>query len=115
MYWLSDSRKVGVRLAESTDDLTRGVHVLDSRPLALPTHGFRSVGTWDPHLVRTDEGWLVGYVSATKYFRFHPVLAAGPDLDSLVLHAVAEGRQTEGTTMRDVPACAVMNETSRSR
>jgi len=93
-------RPVGVTLAESTEDLTRGVHVLDSRPLTLPTHGFRSVGTWDPHLVRTDEGWLVGYVSATRYFRFHPVLAAGPDLDSLVLHAVAEDhRQTEGTTL----------------
>jgi hypothetical protein len=93
-------RPVGVTVAESTEDLTRGVHVLDSRPLALPTNGFRSVGTWDPHLVRTDEGWLVGYVSATRYFRFHPVLAAGPDLDSLVLHAVAEGHaQTEGTTL----------------
>jgi hypothetical protein len=93
-------RPVGVTVAESTEDLTRGVHVLDSRPLALPTNGFRSVGTWDPHLVRTAEGWLVGYVSATRYFRFHPVLAAGPDLDSLVLHAVAEGHgQTEGTTL----------------
>ncbi len=93
-------RPVHVTVAESTEDLTRGAHVLDSRPLALPTDGFRSVGTWDPHLVRTDEGWLVGYVSATRYFRFHPVLAAGPDLDSLVLRAVAEGhRETEGTTL----------------
>ena len=92
-------RPVGVTLAESTDDLTRGVHVLDGRPLALPTDGFRSVGVWDPHLARTDDGWLVGYVSATKYFRFHPVLAAGPDLGSLTVHAVGEGRETEGTTL----------------
>jgi len=93
-------RPVGVVLAESTEDLTRGVHVLDGRPLLLPTDGFRSVGQWDPHLVRSDAEWLVGYVSATRYFRFHPVLAAGPNLDSLVLRAVAEGhRETEGTTL----------------
>ena len=76
------------------------MHVLDSRPLALPTEGFRSVGVWDPHLVRTDDGWLVGYVSATKYFTFHPALAAGPSLDALTLRAVAtDHRQTEGTTI----------------
>jgi hypothetical protein len=96
-------RPVGVTLSESTADLTRGVHVLEGRPLALPTDGFRSVGVWDPHLVRTDDGWLVGYVSATRYFRFHPVLAAGPDLDSLVLRAAATGhRETEGTTIARV-------------
>jgi hypothetical protein len=96
-------RPVGVVVAESTDDLTRGVHVLDGRPLTLPTDGFRSVGVWDPHLVRADGGWLVGYVSATKYFRFHPVLAAGANLESLVLRAVTEGhRETEGTTLARV-------------
>jgi hypothetical protein len=95
-----EKRPVAVTLAESTADLTRGVHVLDSRPLALPTEGLRSVGVWDPHLVRTDDGWLVGYVSATKYFRFHPALAAGPSLDALVLRAVGtEHRQTEGPTI----------------
>ena len=93
-------RPVSVTLAESAADLTRGAHVVDSRPLALPTEGFRSVGVWDPHLVRTDDGWLAGYVSATKYFRFHPALAAGPSLDALTLRAVAtEHRQTEGTTI----------------
>ena len=39
--------------------------------------------------MRTDDGWLVGYVSATKYFSFHPALAAGPSLDALTLRAVA--------------------------
>jgi hypothetical protein len=93
-------RPVSVVLGESTEDLTRGVHVVDGRPLALPTHGLRSVGVWDPHLVRTEEGWLAGYVSATRYFRFHPVLAAGADLESLVLRAAARGhRETEGTTL----------------
>lgn len=93
-------RPVSVTLAESTADLTRGVHVVDGRPLGMPTEGFRSVGVWDPHLVRTDDGWLVGYVSATRYFSFHPALAAGPSLDALTLRAVAtEHRQTEGTTI----------------
>ena len=94
-------RPVSVTLAESTADLTRGVHVLDGRPLALPTEGFRSVGVWDPHLVRTDDGWLVGYVSATRYFRFHPALAAGPDArrtDAAGRSRPATG-ETEGTTL----------------
>ena len=94
-----ETTPVGVVLAESADDLTRGVHVLEGRPLVLPTDGLRSVGTWDPHLVRTDDGWLAGYVSATRYFRFHPVLAAGPSLDALVLRAAGAGRETEGTTL----------------
>jgi len=95
-----DEHSVAVTLAETSADVTRGTHVLDTRPLALPTGGAASVGVWDPHLVRTDEGWLVGYVSARKYFRFHPVLAEGPDLDSLRLRAAATGRRaTEGTTL----------------
>ena len=94
------TRPVRITLSESTADLTTGVHVLDSRPLAFPSDGLRSVGLWDPHLVRTDDGWLVGAVSATRYFRFHPVLAQGPDLDRLTLRASAEGhRETEGTTL----------------
>ncbi len=93
-------RPVGVTIADSTADLTHGVHVLESRPLALPTDGLRSVGVWDPHLVRTDKGWLVGYASATRYFRFHPVLAVGQDLDSLVLRAAdTSHHETEGTTI----------------
>jgi hypothetical protein len=96
-----DDASVAVTLAESDADPTTGVHVLDTRPLALPTTGLRSVGVWDPHLVRTPEGWLAGYVSATKFFRFHPVLAEGPDLDSLSLRAAATDRRaTEGTTLQ---------------
>ena len=95
-----DDATVAVTLAESTADLTTGVHVLDTRPLALPTTGLRSVGVWDPHLVRTVDGWLVGYVSAAKFFRFHPVLAEGPELDSLTVRAAAADRRaTEGTTL----------------
>jgi hypothetical protein len=95
-----DDHGVSATLAETTVDITRGTHVLDTRPLALPTTGLGSVGVWDPHLVRTDEGWLVGYVSARKYFSFHPVVAEGPDLDSLRIRSTASRRRaTEGTTL----------------
>ncbi|MCW2766701.1 MAG: hypothetical protein JWO11_2660 [Nocardioides sp.] len=91
---------VEATLARSDADLLVGRHVLDTEPLALPTTGLRSVGVWDPHLVRTPEGWLVGYVSARRFFRFHPVLAAGPSLDRLALRATASDRlATEGPTL----------------
>ena len=76
---------------------------LDTRPLPLPTTGLRSVGVWDPHLVRTDDGWLVAYVSATRFFVFGPVLATGPHLDSLTLRAAGVGHlETEGPTLHRV-------------
>lgn len=94
---------VGVTLAETTADLTTGRHVLDTRPLALPTGGRRSVGVWDPHLVRVGDGWLVGYVSAERFFRFHPVLAGGPTLDELALRGAATDRvATEGPTLLEI-------------
>lgn len=82
-------------------DLTRGSHVLDTEPLDLPVEGLSSVGTWDPHLVRDDDGsWLVGYVSARRFFSFHPAVATGPDLHGLSLSAAATERgQCEGTTL----------------
>ncbi|WP_206515939.1 hypothetical protein [Nocardioides pantholopis] len=93
-------RPVRVTLAESSADLTTGRHVLDTRELPLPTDGLRSVAVWDPHLARTDDGWLVGYVSARRYFRFHPALAAGPTLADLSLRAAdAAPRECEGTTL----------------
>jgi hypothetical protein len=94
---------VEVTLAETDADLTTGRHVLDTRHLRLPTTGFRSVGVWDPHLVRTGDGWLVAYVSASRFFRFHPVLAAGPDLDRLRVRGWSRGqRETEGPTLARV-------------
>lgn len=98
---------LGVTLATSTDDLTRGQHVLATRRLELPTDG-ASVGVWDPHLVRPDGpggGWLVGYVSARRFFDFHPLVAAGPSLDHLALRGAATDRRaTEGTTLLRVGA-----------
>ena len=92
---------VAVTLAETDADLLSGRHVLDTRPLPLPTTGLRSVGVWDPHLVHTGDGWLVAYVNATKFFQFHPVVATGPSLDRLSLRAAAGSHtRTEGTTLR---------------
>lgn len=94
---------VGATLAETDADLLSGRHVLDTRPLQLPTTGLRSVGVWDPHLVRTDDGWLAAYVSASKFFRFHPVTAAGPTLDALALRGAArKHQQTEGPTLHRI-------------
>ena len=103
---------VATTLATTTADLTRGQHLLDTVALDLPTHGFTSVGCWDPHLVRRPDGdgpdgepggWLVGFVSAERWFRFHPALATGPDLRSLTLRAAAPGRLAcEGTTLAEV-------------
>jgi hypothetical protein len=92
---------VAVTLAETTADVLHGWHLLDTRPLPLPTDGLRSVGVWDPHLVRTDDGgWLVGFVSAPAFFTFHPALASGPSLDALSLRSAATERTaTEGTTL----------------
>lgn len=91
--------RVGVTIASSTADLLGGTHVIDSQPLELPTDP-TSVGTWDPHLVRTDEGWLVAFVSASRFFRFHPVVAEGPDLATLRSRGAASDRTAcEGPTL----------------
>lgn len=96
-------RWVRTTLARTDVDVRRGEHVLDTAPLVLPTTRFASVGTWDPHLVRTDDGWLVAYVSAAEYFRFHPCLAAGPTLDDLALRAADPHRRaTEGVTLLEL-------------
>ncbi|MEO9324136.1 hypothetical protein ABFT23_11630 [Nocardioides sp. C4-1] len=93
--------RVTTTLASTADDVTRGSHVLDTVALALPVDGLRSVGTWDPHLALDDDhGWLVGFVSATRFFRFHPALASGPALDDLALRGSASSRTaTEGPTL----------------
>jgi hypothetical protein len=94
-----------VTLAEqpATADLLRGTHVLDTRELPLPTDGLASIATWDPHLVRRDGQWLVGFVSARRFFDFHPALAGGTHLDDLrLLGAATDRRSTEGTTLVEV-------------
>ena len=94
---------VAATLAETDADLLSGRHVLDTRPLALPTTGLTSVGVWDPHLVRTGDRWLAAYVSASRFFRFHPVVASGPTLDSLAVRGAAtRHRETEGPTLHRI-------------
>lgn len=81
------------------DPLLRGEHLLPTRELPLPTDGLASVGVWDPHLFRDGNLWRVAYVSARKYFVFHPALASGATLDTLTLDAACTNRKaTEGTT-----------------
>lgn len=92
-----------VTLAESAADLLQGRHVLDTRELPLPTEGLASIATWDPHLVRREGGWLVGFVSARRFFDFHPAVAGGPSLDDLrLLGAATDRTATEGTTLLEV-------------
>ncbi|WP_110181225.1 hypothetical protein [Nocardioides solisilvae] len=87
-------------LAETRESPVEGEHVLETRELPLPTDGLKSVGVWDPHLLRDGETWLVGYASARRFFRFHPCLATGPSLDRLSLRAAATDRRaTEGVTL----------------
>jgi hypothetical protein len=94
---------VHVELGRTSADLLTGRHVVETEPLHLPTTGLRSVGVWDPHLVHAGGEWLVGYVSARRYFDFHPVLATGPSLDRLTVRGAATGRRaTEGTTVARV-------------
>ena len=98
-----------VTLAESATDLLHGTHVLDTRELPLPTDGLGSIATWDPHLVRRAGEWLVGFVSARRFFDFHPALAAGPTLDDLRLRGAATDRRaTEGTTLVEVDGRMVL-------
>ncbi len=105
---------LGITFASSDAELLTGQHVLATRRLELPTDG-PSMGVWDPHLVRLPrrdgaEGWLVGYVSARKFFDFHPLLAAGPSLDHLALRGAATNRRaTEGTTLLRVADSGVVD------
>ena len=100
---------VASHLAESATDLLHGTHVLDTRELPLPTDGLGSIATWDPHLVRRAGEWLVGFVSARRFFDFHPALAAGPTLDDLRLRGAATDRRaTEGTTLVEVDGRMVL-------
>lgn len=93
--------RVEITLAEapSWTPLTTGRHLLDTRALAVPAPT-GSVGVWDPHLMRADTGWTVGFVSARRWFVFGPGVAEGPDLDRLRLRAAdTRRRATEGTTI----------------
>lgn len=95
-----DRTSVSITLARTSADLLSGEHVLDTTPLAVPSVG---VGVWDPHLARIDGVWHVGYVAATKFFAFHPVLCRGSSLDQLELVGEDLSRTaTEGTVLAEL-------------
>lgn len=64
---------IHVRHTSTTDDVLRGVHVLDHERTPLPTQH----GSWDPAFTRLDRTWHVGFVESPSQepFDFHPVLA----------------------------------------
>jgi hypothetical protein len=69
---------VHVRYVRTFEDVLRGVHVLETQRLALPTR----VDSWDPAMVRIDNRWYVGFVESpyqdpVRGFDFHPALARG--------------------------------------
>jgi hypothetical protein len=100
----SPARGVHVRHLTTAEDLLGGVHVLESRPLALPTRH----STWDPTLARVDGRWHLGFVECTSFgpprFVFHPVLArtdSGDPTTGLVrVGDDAAREQTEGTVLQ---------------
>ena len=67
---------VHVRHVVTTDDVLRGVHVLETAAISLPT----DVSSWDPGLTRIDGRWHVSFVESPSQdpFDFHPALAVGP-------------------------------------
>ena len=68
-----DGSGVHVRHTTTDADLLRGVHVLETDPLALPT----DLSTWDPSLTRIDGAWTWAYVESPSQspFDFRPALA----------------------------------------
>ncbi|MGD9961615.1 hypothetical protein [Nocardioides sp.] len=95
-----DRTGVEITLARTQADLLNGEHVLDTTYLDLPTTG---VGVWDPHLTRIEGLWHVAFVTASKFFDFHPALCRGTSLGALEL--VGEDltrRATEGTVLVEI-------------
>jgi hypothetical protein len=66
---------VHIRHLATGADLLRGVHVLDSEPLTLPT----AMSAWDPAFARLGDRWHVAFVESPSQrpFTFHPALAVG--------------------------------------
>ncbi|WP_238412862.1 hypothetical protein [Saccharothrix deserti] len=68
---------VHIRHTTTTANVLRGVHVLPSARLALPT----AVSSWDPALTRVDDRWHLAFVESEAQrpaFVFHPALAVAP-------------------------------------
>lgn len=97
---------VHIRHTTTTANVLRGVHVLPTTRLALPT----AVSSWDPALTRIDGRWRLAFVESEAQqpaFVFHPALAVGPPgadyAESLRLVGADNSvDQTEGTIIQRV-------------
>jgi hypothetical protein len=93
-----DDAGVHVRAVSTTDDLLHGVHLLETRPVPLPT----THSSWDPGLTRIDGRWHLSFVESVSQrpFRFHPALCVGdgpdPWTDLSLVGVAAELRRCEG-------------------
>jgi hypothetical protein len=69
-----DFNGVHVRHLTTTEDLTSGVHLLETEPTELPT----DVSSWDPGFTRIDGQWYLGFVESPSQnpFDFHPALSS---------------------------------------
>jgi hypothetical protein len=79
-----DFTGVQVRYAHTFEDVLRGVHVIPTEPLPLPT----DVSSWDPAMTRIGDRWYVGFVESPYQvpgdFDFHPALARSAPGGSLL-------------------------------
>ncbi|WNV74708.1 hypothetical protein [Geodermatophilus sp. DSM 44513] len=99
------ARGVHVRHTTTTADLLRGVHVLPTERLDLPT----TASAWDPSLARVGRRWYLAFTECVAFsprYTFHPALAVttGPDwtrgLRLVAADTVLE--QTEGSLLQPV-------------
>jgi len=100
---------VQVNYTWTSENVLGGVHVLPVQKLDLPpvdgiTYTYR--GNWDPHFVRLDGGWYVGFVDSPSQgnpWKHYPALAKGSTLESLQLvGAESYLNQTEGGVLQKV-------------
>ncbi|MFD0205496.1 MULTISPECIES: hypothetical protein [Saccharothrix] len=98
-------RGVHIRHTTTTANVLRGVHVLRTERLPLPT----AVSSWDPALTRVDDRWHLAFVESEAQqpaFVFHPALAvAAPGADYTQTRLVGADTavdQTEGTILQRV-------------
>ena len=98
-------RGVHIRHTTTTANVLRGVHVLRTERLPLPT----AVSSWDPALTRVGDRWHLAFVESEAQqpaFVFHPALAvAAPGADYTATRLVGADTavdQTEGTIIQRV-------------
>jgi hypothetical protein len=91
---------VHIRYTRTRKNVLRGVHVLPTEPMPLPT----TVSSWDPAMTRINGQWHVAFVESpaqSPAFVFHPALARGRSLTNLArIGADLTVDQTEGTIIQ---------------